>query len=111
MVRLSELATRQRASASTQKQALNALVFLLREALQRDVGDFGDYARAPKKRRIPVVLSREECQRLFAATDGMPRLMAELMYGSGLRLSELLGLRVPRFVTPSLSRGLCCTLR
>ncbi len=91
---LSEIATRQRASASTQKQALNALVFLLREGLGHDPGDFGDYARGRKIKRVPVVLSREECRRLFAALDGTTRLMAELMYGSGLRLSELIGLRV-----------------
>ena len=91
---LSEIATRQRASASTQKQALNALVFLLRDGLAKELGDFGDYTRARKIKRMPVVLSREECRRLFAALDGTPRLMAELMYGSGLRLTELIGLRV-----------------
>lgn len=91
---LSDIATQQRVTASTQKQALNALVFLLREALGRDLGDFGDFTRARKMIRIPVVLSREECLRLFAGLDGTMRLMAELMYGSGLRLSELIGLRV-----------------
>ena len=91
---LSDLATCQRVSASTQKQALNALVFLLREALERDPGEFGDFVRARKSVRLPVVLSREECQRLFAALDGTMQLMAELMYGSGLRLMELLRLRV-----------------
>lgn len=78
---LSDLATRQRVAAATQKQALNALVFLLREALERDPGEFGDFTRARQPLRIPVVLSREECQRLFAALDGTMRLMAELMYG------------------------------
>lgn len=91
---LTDLATRSRVSASTQKQALNALVFLLREALERELGEFGDFARARQSLRVPVVLSREECQRLFAALDGTPRLMAELMYGSGLRITELIGLRV-----------------
>lgn len=91
---LSDLATRQRASASAQKQALNALVFLLREALGRTLGDFRGFTRARKVTRVPVVLTREECRRLFAALEGVPRLMAELMYGSGLRLTELLGLRV-----------------
>jgi integron integrase len=91
---LSDLATRLRISASTQKQALNALVFLLREALAREPGEFGDFARARQSLRIPVVLSRDECQRLFVAMEGTPRLMAELMYGSGLRLTELLRLRI-----------------
>jgi hypothetical protein len=95
---LSDLATRQRVSASTQKQALNALVFLLREALARDPGEFGDFTRARKPVRMPDVLTRDECQRLFAALEGTPRLMAELMYGSGVRLLELLRLRVKDMV-------------
>jgi integron integrase len=91
---LSDLATRFRISASTQKQALNALVFLLREALARDLGDFHDFTRARASLRVPVVLSRDECRQLFEALDGTPRLMAELMYGSGLRVTELLRLRI-----------------
>jgi integron integrase len=91
---LSRLATEYRMSASSQKQALNALVFLLREALGKQLGDFSDFIRARKRLPIPVALAREECQRLFASLDGTMRLMAELMYGSGLRLTELLGLRV-----------------
>jgi integron integrase len=91
---LSGLATEYRLSVSSQKQALNALVFLLREVFGRELGDFSDFTRARKRLNIPVVLTREECQRLFAALDGTMQLMAELMYGSGLRLTELLGLRV-----------------
>lgn len=91
---LSDLATRQRGSASTQKQALNALVFLLREAMAKPLADFSNFTRARPHLNIPVVLTREECQRLFAALEGTMQLMAELMYGSGLRLTELLGLRV-----------------
>ena len=91
---LTDLATRSRVSASTQKQALNALVFLLREGLEREPGQFGDFVRARPSWRIPVVLSREECRQLFAALDGTPRLMAELIYGSGLRITELLCLRI-----------------
>jgi integron integrase len=91
---LSEMATRQRTSASSQKQALNAIVFLLREVYGHELGDFSDFTRAAHNPRIPVVLSRAECRQLFAALDGTTRLMAELMYGSGLRLMELLGLRV-----------------
>ena len=90
---LSALAVEQRASPSTQKQALNALVFLLQEALHRQLGEIR-FRRAAPKVRLPVVLSRAECARLFAALDGTTRLMAELMYGSGLRLMELLRLRV-----------------
>ena len=90
---LSALAVEQRASPSTQRQALNALVFLMEEALHRRLGEIR-FRRAAPRERMPVVLSRDECRRLFAALDGTTRLMAELMYGSGLRLMELLRLRV-----------------
>lgn len=91
---LSHLAVKERVSASTQRQALNAAVFLLREALKRDPGDFSDFARSSRHRNVPSVLTREECDRLFAELQGTTRLMAELMYGAGLRLNELLRLRV-----------------
>ena len=55
------------------EQALVVLVFLLREALGRTLGEFGDFTRARKVRRVPVVLTREECQRLFAAREGVLR--------------------------------------
>lgn len=91
---LDDLAVRGKVSASTQRQALNALVFLLREVLKKELGDFSDYLRARAKARIPVVLSRTEIQHLFAELAGKDRLMAQMMYGSGLRLMELLRLRV-----------------
>ncbi len=90
---LSDLAVTQRAMPSTQKQALNALVFLMREALHRNVGEI-PFERSFPRRRMPTVLSREECRRLFDQLSGTTRLMAELAYGSGLRLMELLRLRV-----------------
>lgn len=90
---LSMLAVEQRASASTQKQALNALVFLIQEGLKRKLGEFS-FHRSAAKQRVPVVLTRGECVRLFGQLEGTARLMAELMYGSGLRLMELLRLRV-----------------
>jgi integron integrase len=90
---LSELAVKQRAMPATQKQALNALVFLLQEALNRQLGAV-PFQRATPRRRMPTVLTKEECMRLFAELTGTTRLMAELMYGSGLRLMELLRLRV-----------------
>ena len=90
---LSMLAVEQRASASSQKQALNALVFFIQEGLKHDLGALS-FRRAAAKERVPVVLSRDECRRLFDRLDGTPRLMAELMYGGGLRLMELLRLRV-----------------
>ena len=90
---LSKLAVTQRASSSTQKQALNAIVFLIQEALHHDLGEL-DFDRARTHKRVPTVLSPEECDRLFAQLTGTPRLMAELAYGAGLRLMELIRLRV-----------------
>ena len=90
---LSALVVQQRVSAATQKQALNALVFFVQEGLRRSLGEF-DFRRARAHRRVPVVLSRPECQRLFAQLPSTSGLMGELMYGSGLRLMELLRLRV-----------------
>ena len=91
---LSHLATEQRVGAATQKQALHALVFLVRDSLGKPLGDFSDFAAARRRERMPVVLSKEECRRLFEALAGTPRLMAELVYGAGLRLMELLRLRI-----------------
>ena len=90
---LTELAVKHRASPSAQKQALNALVFFLQEGLHHQLGPI-NFERAYPKRRMPVVLSQEECRRLFANLTGTSRLMAELAYGAGLRLMELLRLRV-----------------
>jgi integron integrase len=91
---LSELAVRQRVAVATQRQALNALAFLMREALGKPLGDFSEFERARPGKRLPVVLSKEECHRLLGALEATPRLMGELMYGSGVRLMELLRLRV-----------------
>ena len=65
---LTRLAVEQRASPATQKQALNALVFLMQEALNRPLGEL-DFRRAKARRRVPTVLSREECKRLFAELE------------------------------------------
>ena len=90
---LTAMAVNGRASPSAQKQALNAIVFLMQEALHRELGEL-DFQRAFPKRRLPTVMSANECRSLFAQMDGTPKLMAELAYGSGLRLMELLRLRV-----------------
>ena len=91
---LDDLAVRGKVSASTQRQALNALVFLFRHVLKKELGDFSDYTRAQARSRAPVVLSRNEIQRLLAELNGKDRLMAQVMYGSGLRIIELLRLRI-----------------
>lgn len=90
---LSALAVQGRASPSAQKQALNALVFLMQETLHRDLGQM-QFKRAYPKQRLPTVLSVAETRSLFAQMTGTPGLMAELAYGAGLRLMELLRLRV-----------------
>ena len=91
---LTALAESGRLSASTQTQALSALLFLYRHVLQRDPGDLGLIARAKAPVRLPVVLDRDEVRLVLARLSGPPRLAALLMYGAGLRLSEALQLRV-----------------
>ena len=91
---LTMIATEERVTVATQRQALNAVVYFFRQVEGRDLGDFGDFVRARKRVRVPVVLGRAECERLFEALEGTPRLMAELMFGSGIRLTELLRLRI-----------------
>jgi integron integrase len=98
---LTHLAVHNRAGQSNQRQALNALVFLMEKSLGRELGAM-DFRRASPKLRVPIVLTPAECQRVFHQLEGTTRLMAELMYGSGVRLMELLRLRVQH---PDLDRG------
>ena len=90
---LTGLATRRKVAASTQNQALNALVFLYREVLKQDLGTF-DAVRAKRGKRLPVVLSADEVAALLGQLEGVYLRLAELMYGSGLRVSEACGVRV-----------------
>ncbi|MGC1479664.1 MAG: integron integrase [Chthoniobacterales bacterium] len=91
---LEYLAVVRSVGAATQNQALNALVFIFREVLDRDLGEIGGVERAKQKRRLPVVLSRDEVRRLLDAADEPYELMIRLMYGTGMRLMECLRLRV-----------------
>lgn len=91
---LTHLAVQKRVSASTQNQALCALLFLYRHVLGREIGELGDVIRARRPRRLPVVLTRGEVKAVLANLSGDKWLMAALLYGSGLRLMECLGLRV-----------------
>ena len=91
---LSYLAVERKVAASTQNQALNAILFLYRHVLHIDTGEAIDAVRAEKRRRLPVVLSKGEVQSIFATLEGITRLMAMLTYGCGLRFSECLNLRV-----------------
>jgi integron integrase len=88
------LADRAKLSASSQTQALSALLFLYREVLNQDPGSVGDIVRAKQPSRLPVVLSREEVRALLERLEGTPRVVGMLLYGSGLRLLEALQLRV-----------------
>ena len=90
---LSYLAVERKIAASTQNQALNAVLFLFRHGLGKQVKDL-DAVRARKKRRLPVVFSPGEVSQVFDHMSGTMRLMAMLTYGGGLRLAECLSLRV-----------------
>ncbi|MDH4233440.1 MAG: integron integrase [Nitrospirota bacterium] len=91
---LSHLAIKQRVSASTQNQAFNALLFLFRDVLGQDIGNLGDTVRAKRGTRLPVVLTNDEVKALFSTMSGTGLLIAQVIYGSGLRLMELARLRV-----------------
>ena len=91
---LNHLANVENVAAATQNQALNAISFLYAQVLGMDLGDVGEFLLAGKRRRVPVVLSKAEAQRLLSALTGTWQLMAQTLYGTGLRLMELLRLRV-----------------
>ena len=91
---LSSLAVQRHVAASTQNQALAAVLFLYREVLALDVPWLTDVARAKRPRRLPVVLTRAEVRSMLDGMEGVHALMARLMYGSGMRLMECVELRV-----------------
>ena len=91
---LTNLATAEAVSASTQNQALAAILFLYSEVLGKELESIEHFVMAKRPRRLPVVLSRDEVFRLLSALEGVPRLMASLLYGAGLRLMECANLRV-----------------
>ncbi len=91
---LSSLATDARVSASTQNQALNAILFLYHQVLEREIGLVQGVVRAKRSRRLPVVLTKEEVRGVFAHIKGTPWLMMMLLYGAGLRVMECCRLRV-----------------
>jgi integron integrase len=91
---ISDLATHGKVAASTQNQALNALVFLYKHVLRMELGDFGHMERAKRPKRLPTVLSKEEVARVLTAISGTYGLMAKIIYGCGLRLMECVRLRV-----------------
>lgn len=91
---LTHLAVQDKVAASTQNQALNALLFLYREVLKVDLPWLDGLQRAKKPARLPVVLTRDEVRRLLAQLDGTTWLIVALIYGAGLRVMEALRLRV-----------------
>lgn len=91
---LSYLAVEKKVSASTQNQALNALIFLYRHVLGKNVDNELSAVRAQQRRRLPVVLTMKEIERIFEHMTGVQLLMAMLIYGCGLRLQECLRLRI-----------------
>jgi integron integrase len=91
---LTHLAVHENVAASTQNQALQAILFLYREVLGREITEPIQAMRARKPKRLPTVLTREEVLLLFNQMSGIHKLIAQLLYGSGLRLMEALRLRV-----------------
>ena len=91
---LSALALHDRVSASTQNQALNALLFLYRHVLQDPLPWLQDVVRARRPMHLPVVLTPDEVRAVIEHMSGVPHIVAQLLYGSGLRLMEAMTLRV-----------------
>ncbi|MCK5016578.1 MAG: integron integrase, partial [Candidatus Peribacteraceae bacterium] len=91
---LSFLVSERNVAAATQRQALNAIVFLYKQCLKQDLGKFPDFVRARRGRKLPVVLSKNEVFSILDHMTGQNWLMSSILYGCGLRLTECLRLRV-----------------
>ena len=91
---LNHLATDRKVAASTQNQALSALLFLYKEVLGSELNWLDGLVRAKRPKRMPVVLTRQEVERILGTLEGTQWLMASLLYGTGMRLMECLRLRV-----------------
>jgi integron integrase len=91
---LTDLAVHGHVAAATQNQAMNALVFLYKRALNHTLGGRIDAVRADKKVNVPVVMTRDEVAAVLSLMDGTPQLVVKLLYGSGLRIMEAVRLRV-----------------
>jgi len=91
---LSHLATKEKVAASTQNQALCAIVFLYKHVLKIELGNFGNITWAKKPKKIPVVFTKEEAKAVIDQLKGTNWIIASLLYGSGLRLNECLQLRI-----------------
>ena len=99
---LTHLAENRHVAVNTQKVVLNALVFVYRHVLNHDLGELG-FKLASKQRQLPVVLNPSEIKKILDCLEGRNKLIFELLYGSGLRISECLRLRVKDINTEQLS--------
>lgn len=102
------LAVEKHVAATTQSQALNALLFLYRDVLEIEVGHIEGLRRVQHISRIPVVLTTEEVRAVFSHMTGTPRLIAELIYGAGLRVTEAITLRIKDLDFRSNTIGVRC---
>lgn len=91
---LTDLAVNRNVSASTQNQAFNALLFLYRNVLQMEFGELENVERAKRPKRLPVVFTKEEIKKIIGQLEAYKWIMAQLMYGAGLRVMECVRLRV-----------------
>jgi len=91
---IAHLATQRTVSASTQNQALSALMFLYRHVLQKEIALTSDLIRAEKSKTLPTVLTHPEAMTVIGKMTGTAQLMTKILYGSGLRLMECLRLRI-----------------
>ena len=91
---LNSLAVEKHVSSSTQNQALQAILYLYKNIIKRDVGWLEELIRAHKSKRLPVVFTKSEVREIFINLSGVPKLICSLLYGSGLRLGEALELRI-----------------
>ncbi|WP_433172183.1 tyrosine-type recombinase/integrase [Treponema maltophilum] len=91
---LTKLAVKEHVSSSTQNQALAALLFYFRHVRHEDTGNLKDVIRAKHKKRVPVVFTKMEVASVIERLDGNKKLAVELLYGTGMRLNEVLALRI-----------------
>lgn len=100
---LNYLANTRNVAVNTQKQALNSLAYLYRHIIKNPLGRLEGVQRSKKPKRLPTVFSRKEVERIFSHLFGESKLIASLLYGSGLRVSEALRLRIKDVDLPSMS--------
>jgi site-specific recombinase XerD len=91
---INHLAVNDHVSSSTQNQAFQAILFLYKNILKKDIEFINEISRAKKIKHLPVVFSKSETTKIFENLNGVPKLVVSLLYGAGLRLSEALRLRI-----------------